>query len=111
MRLTELDPKWLEVDGRKVGLIFLCPHCRTTRLSCFFEATPILNGGRWPSQVKLFERALGSEEAADQVVPCNKSNAWTRSGEDFASLSCSPSIDASSSGHWHGFITNGEIVG
>jgi Family of unknown function (DUF6527) len=34
---------------------------------------------------------------------------WKRNGETFADLTLAPSIDASKSGHWHGFITNGEI--
>jgi hypothetical protein len=30
---------------------------------------------------------------------------------DFASLTVTPSLDGSAGGLWHGFITNGEIVG
>ena len=31
------------------------------------------------------------------------------SGEGFVDLSLTPSVDASKAGHWHGFITNGEV--
>jgi hypothetical protein len=34
---------------------------------------------------------------------------WQRTGDTFNSISLSPSIDASKAGHWHGYITNGEI--
>ncbi len=37
---------------------------------------------------------------------------WTRSGDTFETLTLTPSVDAASHGvgHWHGFITNGEIT-
>jgi hypothetical protein len=34
---------------------------------------------------------------------------WHREEEDFEKISLSPSVDASASGHWHGFVTNGAI--
>jgi hypothetical protein len=34
---------------------------------------------------------------------------WQRTGDDFEDLTLTPSIDASNSGHWHGFITGGQI--
>jgi hypothetical protein len=42
-------------------------------------------------------------------VPCRDDMAWVISSQDFATMSVTPSLDASASGHWHGFITNGEI--
>ncbi len=35
--------------------------------------------------------------------------AWMFQGNDFSTLTVHPSIDASASGNWHGFIVNGEI--
>jgi len=35
---------------------------------------------------------------------------WQRTGETFEDMTLSPSIDASNSGHWHGHITNGEVL-
>lgn len=35
---------------------------------------------------------------------------WQRSGEDFDTLTLSPSVDASKQGHWHGWIKNGEVT-
>jgi hypothetical protein len=112
MKLTELEPRWIVLDGRKVGMLFRCPHCRETWLSCFFEKMPILNGGQWPNQVALFKTLVGEDEAHN-VVPCKKDKAWNLAGADlsnlfdFSTLTVTPSLDASASGHWHGFITNG----
>jgi hypothetical protein len=40
---------------------------------------------------------------------------WKWNGPTWAdfitTLTVMPSIDASDSGHWHGFITNGQVVG
>lgn len=82
MRLTELDPHWVaDSKGVRVGLSFDCPHCRTQRL-----AVP-------------FHECFGWIQKP-----------WNMSGDSFDNLSLSPSIDASASGHWHGFITNGEVT-
>jgi hypothetical protein len=43
------------------------------------------------------------------IVPCKPNMVWNFvSKQDFGSISVTPSLDASSSGHWHGMITNGE---
>lgn len=96
MRLTELDPGWMTVDENRtgMGLSFLCPHCQTQYLGVWF-ANP-LDGG---------------PPAAPEFDPKPR---WQRTGETFETLSLTPSIDASGhvgpkEGHWHGFITNGEI--
>ena len=34
---------------------------------------------------------------------------WTKTGDTFDTMTLTPSIDTSAAGHWHGFITNGEI--
>jgi len=44
------------------------------------------------------------------VVLTKEECAWTMSSQDFLTMSITPSIDASASGHWHGYITNGNIV-
>lgn len=109
MRLTELDPRWLEKDGRRVGFTFLCPHCRKDRLTCFTEPTP------FREQVQLMHAAMRStpEDEDDwpvDWVPSNAATKWQLSNlQDFGTLTVKPSIDASASGNWHGFITNGEI--
>jgi len=98
VKLTELAPRWFRIaDLDHVGLTFNCPHCRTQRLGVVFH-----HAGR-----ELVENAsiLARHGAADE------NHIWNLVGaEDFNSLTLTPSIDASASGHWHGFITNGEVT-
>lgn len=102
MKLTDLNPRWAadydilvgdhvvhDEDRKGMAVTFDCPHCRTTRLGVFFR-NPV--DGKPPS-----------DDFDDKRL-------WTRAGETFETLSLTPSIDASASGHWHGFITNGEIT-
>lgn len=100
MKLTELEPRWSGFPSIITGVTFLCPHCKTQRLGVHFNP-PIDPDGWWdkiarPTYIDI--------------------NVWTRiSGETFDTLTLTPSIDASESGrinfpgHWHGFITNGEV--
>lgn len=101
MRLVDLDPRWASDRSRHdafdvlvyaanhhgMGLTFRCPCCPDSgsRLAVFF--TNPFDGGQ----------------------PHQDARTWARTGDTFETLSISPSIDASASGHWHGFITNGEI--
>ncbi len=96
MKLTELNPRWfvLEDGGARVGLTFECPHCRKERLGVVFHEA-------------------GHEAIDDAYIRAHSpttNHIWTRTGRDFEDLTLSPSIDASSSGHWHGFIQNGVVT-
>lgn len=85
MKLLDLKPRWYTDSNReRHGFTFLCPHCLSERLGCEFKASP-----------------MPYIKAAPQL--------WAVTGEGFSDLTVTPSIDASSSGHWHGFITNGEV--
>lgn len=100
MRLIELNPRWLSADV----FAFDCPHCRTTKLLCKRVAMP------FKDQVKLVN--ANPEDDWDwpiDFIPMNSQAAWTMTGQ-FESMTVTPSIDASASGHWHGYITNGEIL-
>jgi len=92
MKLIDLDPHWVGIDGKRIGISFDCPCClktdRSTRLVIYWEQ---------PSTIQT----LGYNYISQYI--------WKRSGDDFANITFSPSIDASNHGHWHGFITNGEI--
>ena len=98
MKLDDLDPRWwcFENGGPRVGLTFICPHCQEIRLGIAFHHR-------------------GHEAIEDQYIRAhgpagNDDHIWTiESGEDFHNLTLTPSIDASKSGHWHGFITDGQI--
>lgn len=114
MRLTELDPRWAVFasmsPGCKQGLTFLCPHCKAIRLGVFFDQ-PIC--GCKPVDLDFYQKSqrdvdspLHSPELHDvhmgRVL-------WHREGDSFENLTLTPSVDASAFGHWHGFITGGEI--
>lgn len=98
VKLTDLNPRWfvLENNGPRVGLTFDCPHCRTQRLGIAFHHR-------------------GHEAIDDTYIKAHRGGSpnehiWDLdSQEDFKTLTLWPSIDASKVGHWHGFITNGEI--
>lgn len=101
MRLTDLSPRWVGYgDNDKAALIFKCPHCQDIWLTCTFQ--PI----KMSHQLKIFQPEGTASHG--QVVPSKQNFAWGRRGDDFETLSVTPSVDASASGHWHGFITNGE---
>jgi hypothetical protein len=106
MRLLDLDPKWLVLDGRRVGFTFISPTNPQYRQSCFTEQLP--RAEQW----RLFEEAHGEEF---QVQGCRSDFAWTVvdgiAAADFATISVTPSLDGSAGGLWHGYITRGEIVG
>jgi len=109
VRLVDLDPRWLASNV----FIFRCPHCVARGgdgeydkywLSCKSTAMSIHD------QIVLFEqhKDLIDGKGAFIVVPCKPEHCWSVNGGDFASMSVTPSLDASASGHWHGVITNGE---
>lgn len=106
MRLTELRPRPVcDAEGRKgMGLSFNCPSCRTQRLSIWY-ANP-MDGG--PARQLLPIMPDLPEDIKRLYTSYN--NRWLRTGEDFETLSLSPSVDATSAGHWHGFITNGNVT-
>ena len=98
MRLTDLDPRWyvLEEGGPRLGLTFLCPHCQATRLGVAFHHD---------GHVAMEDQYILAHHGA-----VDSQHIWDLAGQDdFATLTLTPSIDASKSGHWHGFITAGEI--
>jgi len=94
MKLIELEPRWyvLHDGGPRVGFTFICPHCLQQRLGI-----AVHDSGR---------REI--EEQEPEAHP--PGTVWQiTNGSDFHDLSLSPSIDASHVGHWHGWITIGEI--
>jgi hypothetical protein len=100
IRLAELSPEWLPWQGRdKCGIRFRCPcdECggAGAMIVVWFE-NPVDGGPTVPEMPYETETGLSSR--------------WNRFGETFETLSLSPSIDASISGHWHGFVTNGKCV-
>jgi hypothetical protein len=106
MRLTDLDPRWLVKDGKRVGFMFKSPKVDSGYFqSCLSVAMPKRE------QFRLFEAAVGEDEY--KVQPCKPEFAWTIAGgidaATFETMTVTPSLDGSAGGLWHGFITNGEI--
>lgn len=114
VKLTDLNPRWFAVEGRHgQGVTFDCPHCRGTpnavRLAVAFQ--PPLDGGS-PIDLKKFESLLKAICDPGEDWPHNKvppGIVWGRSGDTFEALTLHPSIDASAAGHWHGFVSKGEV--
>jgi hypothetical protein len=90
--------------------VFRCPHCQKVFLTC--KNVEMTRQVTWD----ILKNGLG-KDWNEVVVPPKPEIAWTITGtrpsdpsEAFPdNLTVTPSIDASASGHWHGFITNGEI--
>lgn len=121
MKLSELDPHWLTYQARRVGFTFKCPHCENVYLTCFFEGFPVFEKA-WrtddevsvrPGQYDLLSQVLPSCDA-ENAVPANPKARWvsTRDPQEstFETLTVSPSLDASASGHWHGWIKDGAVA-
>lgn len=98
MRLVDLEPRWIHQNL----FIFRCPHCRETYLSCKNVTMS------QKEQRAIFAKEFGDDGSPFPVVGSKPDMAWSIVG-DFANMTVTPSIDASDSRHWHGFITNGEI--
>lgn len=95
MRLTDLSPAWVgTLDGRHgTGVSFDCPCCRT-------------RGGADRIVRRIHVMFV---EPLDGGAPVRSHGPlWKRIGESFETLTLTPSVDASSDGHWHGHVTNGE---
>lgn len=110
MRLTDLMPRWVHPNI----FAFLCPHCRRVFLTCKNVAMDT-----WQQREIIWRELLGwdgndAHQPAFLVdfVGCKPEMAWTfQSGAPFETMTVTPSLDAGKSGHWHGHITAGEIVG
>lgn len=100
MRLLDLEPRWIYKN--KI-FTFKCPHCRRDWLTC----KRVVMSHR--QQREIAEAAFGDD--ISNVVLCQDDCAWSFSSFDFATISVSPSLDASKSGNWHGHISSGMIVG
>ena len=98
MKLTDLDPVWLSPNV----FMFRNPTggedwltCKNIPLSTKEQAALI-----WKDNPSFKE---------ENIVLSRDDFAWSFNGNDFSTLTVTPSIDASASGNWHGFIINGEI--
>lgn len=99
MKLTDLDPHWLTPDV----FIFKNPTGGTDLLTCKRVAM-----SRADQQALIYEK--NPQYVGRSVVMTVPEMVWQFEGNDFATLTVSPSIDCSASGNWHGFVRNGEVT-
>lgn len=113
MRLTDLNPRWFSVDGAsdaRDGVAFDCPCERCA------SGHQIRNAGvarRCRLGVQFAGRPMTLQEKLDHVHEFGTFDVppgvvWEAKGDSFDTLTLSPSVDASASGHWHGHVKNGE---
>jgi hypothetical protein len=80
-----------------MGLSFECPHC--VRREAETGDKRVQRLGVWFSN------------PIDGLAPTDDAHhLWNRVGETLENLTLTPSIDASADGHWHGFITGGQMI-
>jgi len=113
MKLTDLNPHWVTVPQAApgyhgddssyvklyIGITFRCPHCHAgERGEVFYIGI-------------FFANPVDPDNWLPRITPLGKlaEHVWNRTGDTFETLSLTPSVDASKYGHWHGFITNGEV--
>ena len=110
MRLIDLQPHWVGLaPGHAIGLTFLCPDCVRAKV-----ANPVRIGVLFdvPIGGEILETLIGRSVAAMQaqlLAAHTDMLRWRREGETFDTVTLMPSIDTSKHGHWHGFITRGEM--
>ena len=101
MKLIDLEPTWLSPDV----FMFKNPTGGPDWLTC--KRVPMSHREQ---AILVYKNNPHKNEDNDQDIVLSKPEfAWTFVGNDFATLTVTPSIDASASGNWHGFITNGVI--
>jgi len=90
MKLTDRDPRFVTEGGRRIGIRFDCP-CAT----CLSSGSP--------TQLRVMV------DPPFDSGPTG-THAWQRTGDTFEDITLTPSIDASETGHWHGYLTAGELT-
>lgn len=105
MKLTELNPSWLGHGGEGVtNSITHEPIPYTHGAGISFDCPC----GCGKKIAVMFNNPLDGNKIS------NRNAYWNRSGDTFETLTLTPSIlnrnIEDNTEHWHGFITNGEII-
>jgi len=113
MKLSDFEPHWIGLSNWAsqskfyIGVSFLCPHCQP-------KACPTC--GHLPEHKRLavsFYPPIDPDNIAATFgvpVPAPVNGHQRLSGDTFDTLTLTPSIGFESIGHWHGYITNGEVT-
>lgn len=101
MNLLDLSPRWLKNENDRRWLLFKNPTGGDCWLTC--KNFPMSVHDQMEGVYKLAPDLKG------QLIVCVRDYNWTIKGE-LANLTVHPSIDASASGNWHGFIVNGQVT-
>jgi hypothetical protein len=101
MRLTELNPEFVGSGGEGVTRNGV-PLPRREGVALNFDCP--CGCGTGPICI-MFKNPLDGKPADDYGLP-----SWNRTGEDFETLTLTPSIQRRCRCDWHGFITNGEVT-
>lgn len=112
LRLIDLDPQWINHGERRgLGVRFRCMagHCEGYQWILF--ANPLDGGPAYDGKCYQLMSDLSDKIQAEtghyifgKDRPCDPCR-WTRTGEDFATMSMSPSVNAHECGHLT--LTNG----
>lgn len=103
--LRALDPAWIEIGGRVVGVRFSCPVCSSWGAN--------LVGAHMVGALFANPPDGGAAQPDDERAHANHSGRrWSRSGSTFDDLTISPSIDLTRTapGEWHGFVVAGQVT-
>jgi hypothetical protein len=112
MKLIDLHPAWIDHGDRKgLGVTFDCmigthhdnKPCEIRNWILF--ANPLDSGAPWPGESRSLILALVPDENEQYRIRGCGTSRWTRSGDTFETLSCTPSWNAHGCGHLT--LTNG----
>lgn len=117
MRLTDLEPKWIDLGDRHgLGILWRCQtgHCQGHNATLFanpLDGGPPFDGDTWRLLDELLKvpGLIGYEDESNLrklVRGCGMFR-WQRTGDTFDTLSLTPSVNAHDCGHF--FITAGDI--
>lgn len=99
VKLVDLNPRWIGIHNWSSDSIF--------RIGLSFDSPT--SGKRLAI---LFDPPIDPDGLMSQYgwgLPFPEQKHWQRTGENFETLTLSPSVDFSGAGEWHGHIQNGQV--
>lgn len=106
MKLTDLDPRWIIDDGRRIGFVFKSPTDSKWYQTVMFETRPRQTQWTLVADVVPTKHVQGAKP--DFAWTC-VSHADLEQAT-FGQMTVHPSVDGSPGGLWHGWITDGQLI-